>query len=124
MRQAQPRVAGRPIIPDFAAAQADHTERVLAARQAARAKVTEPKTPGLKTKGRIVQRREFEEQLKEKERQLQLLHEEQQAEAEEMERLRVKQLRKRLDDNVKANPIPKWYKVHDDEDDILILEKR
>jgi len=86
--------------------------------------VTEPKTPGLKTKGRIVQRRGFDEQLKEKERQLQLLREEQQAEAEEMERLRVKLLRKRLDDNVKANPIPKWYKVHDDEDDILILEKR
>ena len=124
MRQAQPRAAGRPIIPDFAAAQAEHTERVLAARQAARAKVTEPKTPGLKTKGRIVQRREFDEQLKEKERQLQLLREEQQAEAEEMERLGIKQLRKRLDDNVKANPIPKWYKVHDDEDDILILEKR
>jgi hypothetical protein len=124
IRQAQPRMARRPVIPDFASAQAEHTERVLAARQAARANVTEPKTPGLKTKSRIVQRRAFDEQIKEKEHQLQLLRGAQQAEEEEMERLRVKELRKKLDENVKANPVPRWYRVHDEDDDIMILEKR
>jgi hypothetical protein len=124
IRQAQQsRGAGRRAVPDFAAAQTEHAERVLAARQAARANVTEPKTPGLRTRSRIVQRHTFDEQIKEKERQLQLLREAQQAEEEELERLRVKKLRRKLDENVKANPVPKWYRVHDD-DDILILEKR
>lgn len=70
----------------------------------------------------MMQRRAFDEQLKEKEHQLQQLREARQEEEEEMECLRVKELRKKLDKNVKANPVPRWYRLHDEED-IMILEK-
>lgn len=94
------------------------------ARQAAKQKVTEPQTPALKTKTRVIQRHDFDEQIKEKERLLQQLREAEQAVEAERERLRLKQLRKQLDEKVKANPVPAWYRVEDGDDDVMILEQR
>lgn len=68
-----------------------------AARLAAKAKVTAPKTPGLKTKSRIVQRREFDEHIREKERLAELLRQAEEVEEEGRERLRLKELRRKLE---------------------------
>lgn len=127
IRQAQaqthPNKVNRPTIFDFTAKQTEHAQRVLAARHAARAKVTEPKTPALKTKTRVVQRHDYDEQIKEKEKQLRQLREAEEAAEEEREQAKLKELRKKLDENVKANPVPQWYKMQNS-DEVMIMEQR
>lgn len=96
-------------IPDYPTLQQQHHNRVQAARVAARTYVTAPKTPGLKTKRRVVDRRYFDEQIKEKERLLQSQRDAQLHEEEARTQQELKILRRKLDENVKANPIPHWY---------------
>lgn len=97
--------------------QSEHAHRVLMARQAAKQNITAPKTPALKTKTRVVQRHEFDEQIREKERLLRQLQEAEEAIEAERERLRLHELRKKLDANVKANPLPPWLHAHNDQGD-------
>jgi Targeting protein for Xklp2 (TPX2) domain len=109
-------------IPDFAARQAEHLARIEAARQAAKAKVTEPKTPGLKTKIRVKERQVFDEHIREKERIVFKLREMKRIEQDELERREIGELRKKLDQNVKANPVPEWCRADNGNDEIQIVE--
>lgn len=65
--------------------------------------------PKLSTETRAVQRREFDEAIRQKEAELELLHAERARQLEREEAVWRKQERRRLDKNVKANPIPEWY---------------
>lgn len=109
-------------IPDFAAKQAEHLSRIAVAREAAKAKATQPKTPGLKTKTRVKQRHAFDEQIKEKEKIVIKLREANLKEREEQARQEIRELRKKLDANVRANPVPDWYGIDSDDDEIQILD--
>ena len=60
------------------------------------------------TDQRIKQRREFDDMVKEKVRQRELLEEQKRKEMEEEEERGVRELRKRL--VPKANVVPEWYK--------------
>ena len=104
--------------------QTQHNERVLAARQAAKQMVTAPKTPALRTKTRVRQRHDYDERVRERDRLLRELRAAEEAVEEERDRLRVKELRKQLDDKAKAHPVPAWYRVQEDDDEVMILETR
>ena len=65
--------------------------------------------PKLFTETRAAQRREFDEAIRQKEAELDRLREEQAKQLEREEAEWRKQERRRLDQKVKANPIPDWY---------------
>lgn len=65
--------------------------------------------PKLLTEARAAQRREFDEAIRQKEAELERLREERAKQLEREEAEWRKQERRRLDQNVKANPIPEWY---------------
>jgi hypothetical protein len=65
--------------------------------------------PKLLTETRAAQRREFDEAIRQKEAELERLHEERAKQLEREEAEWRKQERRRLDQNVKAKPIPEWY---------------
>jgi hypothetical protein len=65
--------------------------------------------PKLLTETRAAQRREFDEAIRQKEAELERLHEERARQLEREEAEWRKQERRRLDQNAKANPIPEWY---------------
>ncbi|KAF8308266.1 hypothetical protein DL93DRAFT_2159120 [Clavulina sp. PMI_390] len=104
-------------IPDYATLQEEHAQRVLHARHEAAQDVTNPETPILVTRARAVERHQYDEQMEE-------LRTAETAQEQERERLRIKQLRKQLDANVKAHPLPAWYRVDDQDEDVMILERR
>ncbi|KAF8342934.1 uncharacterized protein EI90DRAFT_3011365 [Cantharellus anzutake] len=111
--------AKRFVLPNYATRQAEHFARIQAARKAAKSKVTRPKTPGLRTKMRVIERHAFDEVIRAKEKATIALREAKRLEQEEQERREVKLLRKQLDQNVKAHPIPYWNRI---DDEIEILE--
>jgi len=65
--------------------------------------------PKLSTEVRAAQRREFDEAIRQKEVELERLRAERVKQLEHEEAEWRKQERKRLDQNVKAKPIPEWY---------------
>src|SRR5258706_4977609 len=65
--------------------------------------------PKLFTEARAAQRREFDEAIRQKEAELERLREERARQLEREEAEWRKQERRRLDQKVKANPIPDWY---------------
>jgi hypothetical protein len=65
--------------------------------------------PMLFTEARAVQRREFDEAIRQKEAELERLRAERAKQFEREDAEWRKQERRRLDQNVKANAIPEWY---------------
>jgi Targeting protein for Xklp2 (TPX2) domain len=65
--------------------------------------------PKLSTETRATQRREFDKAIRQKEAELERLRAEQAKQLEREEAEWMKQERRRLDQNVKAKPIPEWY---------------
>ena len=65
--------------------------------------------PKLLTEVRAAQRREFDDAIRQKEAELERLREERAKQLEREEAEWRKQERRRLDQNVKAKPIPEWY---------------
>ena len=65
--------------------------------------------PKLSTEVRAAQRREFDDAIRQKEVELERLREERAKQLEREEAEWRKQERRRLDQNVKAKPIPEWY---------------
>ena len=65
--------------------------------------------PKLSTETRAAQRREFDEAIRQKEAELERLRAERAEQLEQEEAEWRKQERRRLDQKVKANPIPEWY---------------
>jgi hypothetical protein len=112
----------RPPIPDYATLQNEHLRRVDEARVAARMVVTEPQTPGLRTKARAMERRVYDEHIHEKQILIESLREQQRHEEKEQEKREILALRKQLDANVRAHPVPDWYhSQHGVEDDEIII---
>ena len=72
----------------------------------------------MKTKTRVINRRKYDDLIREKERVIATLKLSLRMEEMEREKLELKELRRRLDEKVKAHPVPDWLhtEAHDDED--------
>lgn len=98
-------------VPDFARLHQTHAQKVAARIQRikASARMTVPASPHLSTKHRAKKRAVFDAALAHKERITIRLREEQRKKDAEQQEVETKELRKRLDEGVKANPIPSFY---------------
>jgi hypothetical protein len=98
-------------IPDFARLHQANAQKVAARIQRikASAKVTVPASPHLSTKHRAKKRAVFDAALAHKEKITIQLREERTREDAKREELETKELRRKLDEGVKANPVPAFY---------------
>lgn len=80
------------------------------APNAAQFKPTVPQAPKFATDERMKERLAFDDLIRRKEEEKRLAEEAARIEEEKRKEEEVKQLRRLLDENARANPVPEWYK--------------